>query len=225
MCPEASAVDKLNLYTRMLYSEVEANSLRDLAEKHPEKLSDAAIELISSIDFDFLRVEQGARARNLGRQLRCSCPCLTRSFSDSFYESLVFRFCNSPEFWTSAGRSLAENFCLFVYNILRADKHYFWSELAKLEGIISGLSKRPTASSPWQGSIREVPRRISLSSEGAVEVFRTPFKLISPDGVIPANANANAFEEFSPLTTYVCVVSMSDKHEIDLLTWEVPARG
>ncbi|WP_152592934.1 hypothetical protein [Nostoc sphaeroides] len=180
-----SVESRIELYTRLLYSSQCAAFVQDALLSGSTKISKANAAFLCTVRFDLLEVEQQARCRNLNRQLSRSCPSLFSVLPKEKLFNFVEEFCNSPDFWVLWGRTLAENFCLHVHYWLSAQELGFFAQLARLEGIISGLSSFPDKPSPWPLATSTVPDEVMFRNAKAVEVFTSEWRLIDMDGRLP----------------------------------------
>jgi hypothetical protein len=178
------------LYQRLLYSPSVATLVQSLLRGGGVKASAATVAFLGSIDFERLAVEQWARLRNLSGHLARSCPGLHAVLPREQVEGMLARFVDSADFWTPSGRTLAENFCLYVHRQAYPQLHPSLQELARdmahLDGIISGLCV--DAPSPWDEALEQ---RTAPALGGALktESFISEWHLIDSEGRLPTAEN------------------------------------
>lgn len=126
-------------------------------------------ELCAFQDMDSarLKIESAARCRNLRTVLHDDMRILKRVQSKECMLSHVNAYCASPDFWHHRGRTLIEDFCLFLSK--RIDDDPLAATLARIEGVYSGLSVKPTERTPWAA------HSIDISDEVVTERFSSAF--------------------------------------------------
>jgi hypothetical protein len=186
------------LYLRLLYSPRYADCARRSLEDDSHRLPQQTAELLRTLDFERLGIEQRARARNLAHQLGMSCKSLFALLSDDVRISLVRRFCDTEEFWTGRGRSLAENFCLVAFREFSERRERFLADVARLDGVLSGLVEAPGRPSPWPEVVGVAHERLELSDGGIGERFRSAFRLLDAAGRLPGPEHTEVVEGATP---------------------------
>lgn len=125
-----------DIYVRILYC-TSLSALDDSAESNYLK---------KNIDFARLSVEQAGRIRNLRTVLHSELKFLNLFLSKDEMLPYVRSYCNSEDFWLHKGRTLLEDFCLFLCGQPVDAKLKF---LAEVEGTSSGVSFDQRATTPW----------------------------------------------------------------------------
>lgn len=169
---------RLQIYQRLLYSSSASEQILKLAQELPEAFAPRTLALLRTIDVYHLSVERNSRVRNLSRHLERAAPRLTSFLGLSVHRNWVDQFASAPEFWSCRGRSLAENFCLFVAMRLNDQ---FLRAVAHLDGVMSGIRCAPQASSPWTG---RVPHPL-VPGSAATEMIESPVRLLTAQGALP----------------------------------------
>jgi len=169
---------RLFVYQRMLYSTVVADVVFETARSFPSEVAEPMLEWIRGVDTEQLAAERAARVRNLSAHLARALPTLQGMLGTDLHREWVSRFADAIEFWQARGRTLAENYCLYVAPRL---DDLFLSTLARLDGTLSGLAAAPRAASPWSGE----PTPPVLDGALATEVFRSPVHLLSATQALP----------------------------------------
>ena len=168
------------LYLRLLYSPSQADALRWIVERQPHLLPEATADLLGTIDFERLAIEQMARVRNLRFELKSLAPEMFRWLGDGPDVEAVRAFCDAKDFWHPRGRTLLETFCLFVSARLPLSVAPEQC-LIRLWGIVSGLPVGLTSPTPWANSVLELEPKAGIVVE---ESFRSPWPLVTPHGEI-----------------------------------------
>lgn len=169
---DTSADGLHRFYLHCIYSakfvELARHSLSDEGiYAHP--LSD----LISGEREPALQAEQAARQRNLVRHVVRACPRVAEYVGGEELASQINRYSSTPFFWSDCGRSLAENFCVYMVLCGDVSEDIVLIDLLRLDGAISGIGNRHTTKSPWT---RE-PTAPRDATQKASEIlsFRTQF--------------------------------------------------
>lgn len=176
------------LYQRLLYSRRTAEEVQSLWRGGGGNISAPVEALLRTVDFARLTIEQRARLKNLSNHLSRTCAGLQAVLPVAEMEEVLARFVDSADFWLPRGRTLAENFCLFVYGQLSPVTHSLARDVARLDGIISGLSSDPDAPSPWaeHGAGEVAP---TLPGSLKTESFIAEWHIIDADGNPPTADN------------------------------------
>jgi hypothetical protein len=82
---------------------------------------------------------------------------------------LVQAYAASPCFWIHRGRSLIEDFCLFVFQ--SSNINSLLKLVARIEGVHSGLSTSFTLNTPW------TEHQIEHHGNDTLEIFLAPFAI------------------------------------------------
>ena len=180
---EKAALARTHAYLRALYGQVDCED----------------IEGLLSLDSDRLRVESEARVRNLAAQLKRACPRVA-AVSGPDFGKYVASFASAAMFWEVQGRTLAENFCLYLVGSLSPELDYL-SDVAQLDGIVSGISTGKI--SPWPPMA--IPKEIAgVLHDGWVnEAIYTRRRLIDRAGLLLDVGNADQCAE--PIPSIVVV--------------------
>lgn len=170
---------RTRVYLRLLYSARFGARVRRALERR-RSFTTEDLQFVRSVDFQHLAAEQKARVRNLSFSLRKSCPFLAQLLSESEFRELVAAYADSQLFWQAWGRSLAENFCLFAYRKLLSAGCNREAEVARLDGVSSGVAASASgAASPWA-------MRFGLPHEcgAGFESYRSSGRLLSEAGAL-----------------------------------------
>jgi len=176
------------IYQRLLYGSNWSTFVRSVHEGGRVGLPAATAKLLATVDYERLGAEQRARARNLNSHLARSCASLYLALAPDVRKEIQSSYVNSPDFWVARGRTLAENFCLFTYERLSPSEHGFARDVARLCGVMSGLSFTHEARSPWF-DLDPATAALPLSGALATESFITDWELIGEDGSAPSESN------------------------------------
>lgn len=117
-----------------------------------------------------LNIERAARLRNLRTVLHDDMHLLNRIFSRADLLPMVQNYAASPYFWMHRGRSLIEDFCLFVFQSYNIDP--LLKLVARIEGVHSGLSASIVLNTPWP------EHQIEDQGKDILESFLTPFYIV-----------------------------------------------
>jgi hypothetical protein len=172
------------LFLRMLYSPLFSVRVLAMAQSEPERVPPRSRLFLASIPPAKLAREQEARQRNLANHIARACPRLTSQLTTQGLGPLVARFCDTPFFWREHGRSLGENFCLYVSHGEARAKDALIRSLARLDGVCSGLPNRSSATSPWTGESTATDELGILASETVYlerALFDREHRLLAPD--------------------------------------------
>jgi hypothetical protein len=194
--------DSISLYLRLLYSR-EAGELakRLLAEG---AISETALRWLRTVDFERLGQERRARAAQLRHQLTRSSPRFAALTEGALFKSLIELYCDSPELWSSRGRSLAESFCLFAARVLRERGERFLADVAMLDGVLSGFPEKPDVPSPWENAGRH-ERVENAIVTGRLESLDSQFRLLDLDGELPSAARRDECSEVRATRIFIAV--------------------
>ncbi len=107
--------------------------------------------VFSDIEINRLEVEQKARIRNIRTILFNESFFIKSIYTKEEFLILVNKFVTSDFFWNFFGRTLMENFCLYIFN--NSKESELKKLILKIEGITSALSNNKNIKSPW-GNIR-----------------------------------------------------------------------
>lgn len=179
---------RIAVYQRLLYASRWSDFLKTIQKNDDLEIPSSMATFLSTIDFERLAVEQKARMRNLNSHFARSCPSLYLVLSKETRQRLLEEFINYDLMWATRGRTLAENFCLFVYEELADPTNGFAREVARLSGMRSGLSYAPNTASPWVSVCSDVMAP-SLSGAVATESFISQWELVDETGNPPNEAN------------------------------------
>lgn len=118
------------------------------------------------------QVERVARVRNMRTVLHGDMRLLSRVLDKPKLLPYVQNYVASKYFWMHRGRTLIEDFCLFLVECSSAPMTI--KVLARIEGVYTGLSATIDADTPWAAH--------SKWHEGGdtFESFRSPFALSFP---------------------------------------------
>lgn len=133
---------------------------------------------------DDLVAEQQARHRNLFNFLKMSNPPLFLVLEEFQLKTEVSEYCDSDNFWQFQGRTLLENFCLYIYNKPSYMNKVFIREVAKVSGIISGLFQAyrdNSIISPWKNRVQFFDTQSQKTVE---ESFESSIPIINASGII-----------------------------------------
>jgi hypothetical protein len=169
---------RLRLYQRLLYSSAVADVVFDRARAGDPDLAASTLAWIRSVNEEHLSVERAARVRNLSFHLQRACPTLAGMLGAEQHREWVASFADSDQFWFAVGRSLPENYCLFLAPRLEDP---LLCAVARVDGILSGLPAAPDGVSPWTGE-RTLP---AMKGAVATEVFSSPVRLLTAEGALP----------------------------------------
>jgi len=132
---------------------------------HPDGVPEVIRRFLTGIDFRLLDRERSGRIRNLRGHILRACPSLDQVCDLRTLTELTEALADSDLFWSSIGRSLAENFCLFVATRRKDALSSFALDVVRLNGVVSGLRSGSLQPSPWpenafhldalDGSVRE----------------------------------------------------------------------
>ena len=174
-----------DLYLRVLYSPGCSARLGDVMKHHPASLPAATRAFLEAIDPALLALEQVARRRGLLHHILRELPSLKWLFSAEALATLAATFVESDVFWQSRGRTLGENFCLFCVEQSGCPMSLLERDLARLLGVIAGLSAAPDKPSPW--STTQGHQRVEGMLPGSVagEMFLSDFRLVDERGAVP----------------------------------------
>ncbi|MDR5880859.1 hypothetical protein [Caballeronia sp. LZ032] len=114
-------------------------------------------------------IERAARTRNLRTVLHDDMRLLPRVLDKTRLLPYVERYTESECFWMHRGRTLIEDFSLFL--VERTPAPAAIKVLARIEGVHSGLSASVGANTPWSAHVKW------REEDEVVERFRSPFAL------------------------------------------------
>jgi len=202
---------RILLYQRLLYSKRWSQSAQFAL--HQSNIPESTYLLLKSINFERLTIEQEARRKNLANHLKRVCPSLEVIPLELLRISLQ-HFVDSNDFWIPRGRTLAENFCLFVYHDFSFSTHDFEREVVKLSGIVSSFSADCDKPSPWKDQHEE---DVTPHVDGAsvVESFTSKFCMIDENGNLPDSVNIN---QVSRQGLYQIIIAKLHWNQIILLS-------
>jgi hypothetical protein len=199
------SADRGQLYLRLLYNQPLSAYLIEQVEMAPASFPAATVRLLRSVNKYHLEVERAARIRNLTHHLARACPRFAAFMERELLHGWVQQFASSPDFWHMRGRTLAENFCLFLYPKLPDP---LLSEALRLDGIISGLSADPYVASPWTGAMHQTV----VDGAIATELMQSKVRLLGDDGALPCRENLAYVS--TPEPAIIAVVLSADRKVI-----------
>lgn len=179
---------RTEIYQRLLYGSNWSDFIRSVHESGRVGLPPATARLLATVDYGRLGVEQRARARNLNSHLARSCSSLYLALAPEVRQEIQVSFVNSTDFWLPKARTLVENFCLFAYERLSPSSHGFARDVARLCGVMSGLSFSHDARSPWLDVAADAAA-LPIDGGAATESFITEWELIDENGAPPDESN------------------------------------
>ncbi|MCH9687307.1 MAG: hypothetical protein K0V04_38085 [Deltaproteobacteria bacterium] len=173
----------METFLRLLYSPTLASGLRLAAEHGGDGLDPDTRSILDTLDFERLAFFQRSRVSQLHVHFRRQFGALVATAPAPMLESIIAGFADSPRFWEPRGRSLGENFALFAYERFTAQERPDLADLVRLQGIVSGMSARPTADSPWPD--RRPPPAVALGLHAiALDCFHTRSRLLDERGAV-----------------------------------------
>lgn len=181
-----SAADKMRMHLRVLYS-------ADLTKEAPsiESLSTASYrQFMETFDCERLIVERRQRIADLIGHCRRQCEALWRAAGDERLANFMSAFAGDESFWEPRGRSLSENFCLFATARFTASGEEGLADLARLVGVVCGLSAAPDQQSPWP-SAKPAPAHLRTPRVVATEAFVSSFDLLDSDSKVSLGRRRN----------------------------------
>lgn len=187
-------IARMNIHMRLLYSETDAKRAQLALERRD--IPSENWEMLAAVNFIRLAVERQSRIGQLVLHLGKQCGPLWSCISQSHIFELVSDFANSEEFWQVRGRTLAENFCMYVHSKFKEKENSFLGNLAELLGTMSALMANSEAKSPWTGHRQP---SFSVGREIQSEAFLSDFDLLDCNGKILTDIpnypkRPNAFE-------------------------------
>ena len=140
-------------------TELQDAYLRALYDDHWQSHCSSTVQdrLSSTFDFDRLEIERAARVRNLRTKLRKSSLFLSNLLDQQSFLPYTKEFCNSGGIWRKRGRSLLEEFALYLNEAPDTPKEI--AAAARIDGVRGALLARPDSPSPW-------PDHLVMSGEG-----------------------------------------------------------
>ena len=136
----------------------------------PENVLDKEANFVlQNMSPDRLQVERAARLRNLRTVLHGDMKLMNQKVSKEALLPLVQAYASASCFWQHRGRSLIEDFCLFVAESNDVDP--VTRLLAHVEGVYSGLSVSPTKKTPW------LTHDMTRENNEVIESFDSPMTL------------------------------------------------
>jgi hypothetical protein len=178
-------ISSLKDYLRLLYSPSFAHNYFE--NNHESK----NLPLLANINKDRLIIEQGARAKNFHNYMLMTLPILKTVLSEDLLTTLTTTYCDADDFWEFNGRSLTENFCLYAYKFLKYKDMHFQAEIARLQGVISGLpNTKASGTSVWGG-------QVSIVNHLFTETYQTTAVLIDNSGALPGAENKTTLNNLS----------------------------
>ncbi|MFW2438915.1 MAG: hypothetical protein ACN4GR_06030 [Arenicellales bacterium] len=178
-----STVDgRHSLMSRILYSPAftrQAEScFSKLKTESPTRVPQKIETLLQSIDASALVIEQNARQRNLTNHVSRASPRLSAYIGKERLADFVSMYSDTPFFWMNRGRTLAENFSLYLHwtNVCESDS--FFAALVKFDGVTAGIGNRKASRSPWTGESTNSQESELINSE----IVYLAHALLAPDG-------------------------------------------
>lgn len=177
---------------------------------HSPKLLDTALRLrregaldeqterfVAGLDEGRIRAEHRHRHSSMVNWMGLGCRRLRTVLGDEAHDELVGAYTDDEAFYTPRGRSLPENYCLWVYDVLRDRGDEFAAQVAKLDGVASGIKLQPQAPSPWPGHRRHT----SLP----LEAFVSPHAVLDERGAPVSESNLEALRQAPPTKVFLLV--------------------
>ena len=159
-------------------------------------LDERTRSFVESLDASRIRAEHQHRHNGLVNWMGLGCRRLKTVLGDE-HASLVQAYTDDEAFVTARGRSLPENYCLWAYEVLRARGDEFAAQVAKLDGVASGIKLDPNAPSPWPGHRRHA----SLP----LEAFVSSWAVMDEQGEPVGEGNVDALRRLSPTKVFLLV--------------------
>lgn len=186
------------IYQRLLYSSQWADFILSILADNSIALPSATRELFESLDYERLRIERNARVKNLDRHFERNCPNLYFCYSKEKLTPVFQEFVNSRDFWLIKGRTLSENFCLYVYKALSKETEGFIQDVAMLNGIMSGIASLDgNIVSPWDTTM-ETNTVLFSTPVAIVESFSSRWQILDSKGMLPNEENLDYVSQENP---------------------------
>ena len=190
------------LYLRMLHSASFAEQLRAEFTSTAHTLPDGLRALIATVDFERLRAEHDHRIGDFCTYLAKACPLHKALVEEAMFCELAGAYCDSPDFVSFRGRTLAENYALWGYRWLVNRGEGFLAEVLRIEGVASGLGHTLEAQTPW-AEHRRLKRTLA-------EVFISKFDVFDADLEAADLSVVVERSRRSPSPTLVCITRHPD---------------
>ncbi|MCB9718529.1 MAG: hypothetical protein H6712_32060 [Myxococcales bacterium] len=152
---------------------------------------------LAGLDEDRIRAEHQHRHSGLVNWMGLGCRRLRTVLGDEAHDVLVGAYADDEAFVTPRGRSLPENYCLWAYDVLRARSDDFAAQVAKLDGVVSGIKQQPGAPSPWPGHRRHA----SLP----LEAFASSHAVLDEQGAPVDESNVATLRQAPPTKVFLLV--------------------
>ncbi len=199
-----------NLYLQLLYSQKAAELAKE--KLNAQSASPLVLKLLKTINFDRLSIEREARIGNLTTQLARICRIFFSICPRPRARVYVAQFCQSNLFWEFKGRSLEENFAVFLFDHLKSEGEFGLAEVIKLDGIISAVQIATDLESPWKDST-SIPSQTVNEMVIPCEEYETPFPLVDSRNIL---INADNLQELMkyPVGPYSASVRLVPENQV-----------
>lgn len=174
---------------------------------------------LSQINFNELEIEQQARHRNLFVFLKMSKAPFFDVINEEELREMLVKYCDHDLFWTFKGRTILENFCIFLHSQSRYQSQKRTLDIIKISGIISGIfenARENSTKSPWKNNKVEIVR--NSSTDFTQESFVSYFKL---NNIFNPLTNLNNEEEIKSNKKYLIILKLIDKKKMELISEEL----